>query len=149
MAQIKAKRLKGNEGELFAFKVGLTRSLYERGYSVEKIRELFKLIDWMLWLPSEFDEKLRRAVDEAQGDKIMPYITTFERLSYNEGFEEAEKRFAQERQEAEARVLQERRDTVRQLLSAGALNNLTDEQIAQTFKLSVEEVTSIRLGSQH
>ena len=62
--------------------------------------------------------------------------------AYNEGFEEAEKRFEQER-------LQERRDTVRQLLSAGALNNLTDEQIAQTFKLSVEEVASIRLGSQH
>ena len=146
MAQIKAKRLKGNEGELFAFKVGLTRSLYERGYSVEKIRELFKLIDWMLWLPSEFDEQLRRAVDEAQGDKIMPYITTFERLSYNEGFEEAEKRFEQERLKAAQEQLEKTKNIARGMFS---VEGLDDKRIADITGLSVAEITELRLSSQH
>ena len=142
MAQIKAKRLKGHEADLLSHKTGLVRTLFERNYQREDIIQLFKLIDWMILLPNLETAEFKKKVINLEREFNMPYINTVESLARKEGFEEAEKRFEQER-------LQERRDTVRQLLSAGALNNLTDEQIAQTFKLSVEEVASIRLGSQH
>ena len=156
MAQIKAKRLKGHNQALFEFRLGLTRLLYQRGYSREQVVELFHFIGWMIRLPKPLEYQLIEAVKIVEEEYKMPYINTVEQYGIEKGIEQAEKRFeqerlkaAQERQEAEVRVLQERRETVRQLLSVNALNNLTDDQIAQTFKLSVEEVASIRLGSQH
>ena len=150
MAQIKAKRLKGNEEGLLTNKIALIRELYRRDYTVEQIKALFIVIDWMIYLPTpqvkQFSQEMRAI--EKESNKMI-YTTSIEQLAREEAREEAEKRFAQERQEAEALALQERRDTVRQLLSAGALNNLTDDQIAQTFKLSIEEVANIRLGSQN
>ena len=51
MEQIKAKRLKGNKEGLFEFRLGLTRSLYHRGYNREQVVELFNFIGWMIQLP--------------------------------------------------------------------------------------------------
>ena len=158
MSQIKAKRLKGNEEGLLTNKIALIRELYRRDYTVEQIKALFIVIDWMIYLPTpqvkQFSLEMRAI--EKESNKMI-YTTSIEQLARDEAREEAEKRaeqrFAQERQEAEARAaqerLQERRETVRQLLSANALNNLTDEQIAQTFKLTLEEVADMRLSSKH
>jgi hypothetical protein len=39
-----------------AWKVRLIRGLYERGLDKEAVRQLFRLIDWMMDLPAELDE---------------------------------------------------------------------------------------------
>ena len=50
--------------------------------------------------------------------------------------------------QAEKDFEQKQRETVRQLLAIDALT-LTDEQIAETFKLAVEDVAQLRLEHQH
>ena len=111
--------------------MGLTRLLYQRGYSREQVVELFHFIGWMIRLPKPLEYQLIEAVKVVEEEYKMPYINTVEQYGIEKGIEQAEKRFeqerlkaAQERQEAEVRVLQERRETVRQLLSVNALNNL-------------------------
>ncbi|NLW06242.1 MAG: hypothetical protein GX029_13625 [Pseudomonadaceae bacterium] len=152
MAQIKTKRLKsaGKDKELLLFQIALTRSLFERGYTEDKIRELFNIIDWMINLPLDLRVELKSAVDAIQEEKKMPAMNTFEILSYKEGFEEAykeaEERFAQERQEAEARAAEKQCHSIRQLIVQGILN---DTQIAEVFGVSVAYVAELRLGSKH
>ena len=137
MAQIKAKRLKGNNQGLYEFRLGLTRSLYKRGYTREQVVELFNFIGWMIQLPEPLEDQLFEAIKIVEEELEMPYINVIERHGIRQGRLEAEKDFEQKQ-----------RETVRQLLAIGALI-LTDEQIAETFKLSVEDVAQLRLEHQH
>lgn len=138
MAQIKAKRLKGNNEGLYDFRLGLTRSLYKRGYNREQVVELFNFIRWMIQLPESLEERLIEAVKEIEEELKMPYINTVEQYGIKQGIAQGIKQG----------IEQGRLETVRQLLALGALT-LTDEQIVQTFKLSAKEVAQLRLGNKH
>lgn len=74
--------------ERYQGKLRLAKSLYQRGYSRQDIVELFRLIDWMMVLPSaiesEFKEEFRRFEEDLQ----MPYVTSIERLARQEGLSE-------------------------------------------------------------
>jgi hypothetical protein len=63
----------------------LTRRLYERGYSRENVLELFRLIDWLLYLPEEQRIEFRRELMEYEASKFMPYITSIEEMGRQEG----------------------------------------------------------------
>jgi hypothetical protein len=36
------------------------QGLYDRGWSAEQVRQLLRLLDWMLWLPEELDQRFRQ-----------------------------------------------------------------------------------------
>ncbi|GLR65033.1 hypothetical protein [Marinospirillum insulare] len=133
MAQIKAKRVKDSE-LLLTSKLGLIRSLYERGYSREQVVELFNIIDWMIKLPTPLEMQFKTLVEQIQEEKKMPYINTFERLARQEGLQEGRQ---VGRQEADERALQEKLVSARQLLSLGVLSK---EQIAEVLNLPLEKV---------
>jgi predicted transposase YdaD len=52
------------------------------------VRELFRVIDWMLELPEELQEAFRHEVHRYEQEKRMPYVTSIERLGKEEGREE-------------------------------------------------------------
>ncbi len=52
LAHLKTMATRGNEADRLAWKVRLVRNLYECGLSSGDVRELFRLIDWMMDLPS-------------------------------------------------------------------------------------------------
>jgi hypothetical protein len=71
-----------------AMKWEITRRLYERGHSKENVLELFRLIDWLLYLPEQQRIEFRREVFEYEASKHMPYITSIEEMGRKEGRQE-------------------------------------------------------------
>jgi hypothetical protein len=53
-------------------KLGLVRRLYERGYPRERILSLFRFIDWLLALPEEREQALRRTLRTMEEEGHMP-----------------------------------------------------------------------------
>jgi len=70
------------------WKVRLIRSLYERGYEADEIRRLFRVIDWMMDLPTDLEIQFKSDLESIEKEKQMPYVTSVERLAKAEGLEE-------------------------------------------------------------
>lgn len=54
------------------------RGLYQRGYTRNQILELFRLIEWMMVLPTTLDRSFREELRRVHEENRMPYITGFE-----------------------------------------------------------------------
>jgi len=67
------------------WKFRVIRGLYERGFTADQVRELFRLIDWMMDLPEELEMELRQELSQFEEEKQMPYVTSVERLARKEG----------------------------------------------------------------
>ena len=74
----------------FTWKLRLIRGLYDRGWTVEDVRQLFRLIDWMMALPMELQGKFRSEMYHFEEERHMPYLSSFERLAKEEGRAEAQ-----------------------------------------------------------
>jgi len=89
MAQIHAKATKDAEMRR-AWKFRLTRLMYDRGYARKTILELFRVIDWMLQLPSGLEAAFRQDLYAFEESKQMPYVTTVERAGIEKGLQQGE-----------------------------------------------------------
>ncbi|MGH7169408.1 MAG: cytosolic protein, partial [Gemmataceae bacterium] len=76
---------RGNPADRHAWKVRLVRNLYERGFSPKDVRELFRLIDWLMELPPALANVFRQDLDKIQEERSMPYVTSIERLARGDG----------------------------------------------------------------
>jgi hypothetical protein len=85
LAHLKARQTHGNPADRHAWKIWLVRGLYERGFSAKDVRELFRIIDWMMELPPALVKVFRQEVDQIQEERRMPYVTSIERLARREG----------------------------------------------------------------
>ena len=52
------------------------------------ILELYRLIDWLMWLPEDLTLAFRQQVLEYEAEVRMPYVTTTERQARAEGRQE-------------------------------------------------------------
>jgi hypothetical protein len=68
-----------------AWKVRLVKGLYERGFSAEDVRQLFRFIDWIMDLPEAEERRFWHEVDAFQEEKRMPFITIAERVGMEKG----------------------------------------------------------------
>lgn len=62
--------------------------MYERGYAKVDILELFRVIDWILRLPSALEQEFLRELQTYEKAQQMPYITSIERLGIQKGIEQ-------------------------------------------------------------
>jgi hypothetical protein len=85
LAHLKARQTHGSPADRHAWKVRLVRGLYERGFGAKDVRELFRLIDWLMELPPALAKVFRQELDKIQEEKRMPYVTSIERLARREG----------------------------------------------------------------
>ncbi len=69
-------------------KTQLVRNLYTLGYSSDIIREVFRLIDWMMRLRPNLDRRFKAELVAYEEELHMPYVTSIERLAKEEGREE-------------------------------------------------------------
>jgi hypothetical protein len=67
----------------------LVRGLYDLGYNATRVREIFRLIDWMMHLQIDLDERFRQELYSFEETRTMPYVTSIERLAKAEGKAEA------------------------------------------------------------
>jgi hypothetical protein len=65
--------------------VRLVRGLYDRGLTAEQVRQLFRLIDWMLQLPEDLQERFEEDIFRFEEDRRMPYVTSIERNAIKKG----------------------------------------------------------------
>ena len=84
-AQIAALRTAGDPEGRYRAKWQLVRKLYEMGYNAEQVRELFGLIDWMMHLRVDLEQRFKQELDEFEESLQMPYVTSVERIAKAEG----------------------------------------------------------------
>ena len=85
MAHLQTKETRHKPEQRLEFKWKLIRSLYERGYNKEDVRQLFHFIDWIMKLPEELTRQLKERITEYEEEQKMPYITTMERRGIEKG----------------------------------------------------------------
>ena len=84
-AQIAALRTAGDPEGRYRAKWQLVRNLYEMGYNAERVRELFRLIDWMMHLREDLEERFKQELDQLEESLQMPFVTSVERIAKAEG----------------------------------------------------------------
>jgi hypothetical protein len=85
LAHLKARQTHDDPTGRCGWKIRLVRNLYERGFSPKDVRELFRVIDWLMELPPPLVTVFWQEVDKVQAEKRMPYITSIERLGVRRG----------------------------------------------------------------
>jgi hypothetical protein len=66
------------------WKLRLIKGLYERGLDKRQVRELFRLIDWMMDLPASLVPLFWQEMTQFEQEKCMPYVTSIERYAREE-----------------------------------------------------------------
>jgi len=88
MAHLRSCETRGRVRERYAWKLRLTRKLYERGYSREEVLGLYRFIDMVLSLPEELEEEYHEEIFKEEEVRDMPYITTAERIGMRKGLQQ-------------------------------------------------------------
>ena len=84
-AQVAALRTASDPEGRYQAKWQLVRNLYQIGYNAQQVRELFRLIDWMMHLRVDLEERFKQELDELEESLQMPYVTSVERIAKTEG----------------------------------------------------------------
>jgi hypothetical protein len=88
LAHLKTLETREDQGERHSWKVRLIKGLYDRGWAANDVRQLFRLIDWMMDLPKALEATFWREIKRYEEEKHMPFITTPERIGREEGLSE-------------------------------------------------------------
>jgi hypothetical protein len=79
LAHLKTLETRDDPANRRTWKMRLVRGLYEQGFSSEDVRQLLRMIDWLMELPPLLQQQFDRELDEYEEGRRMPYVTTFER----------------------------------------------------------------------
>ncbi len=66
-------------------KIQVVKGLYRRGWSAEDVRQLFRVVDWLLELPATFQGEFQESLYTWEETMRMPYITSVERWGIEKG----------------------------------------------------------------
>ena len=86
-AQIAALRTTSDPVGRFNAKTQLVRNLYTAGYNADQVREIFRLIDWMMHLRRDLSEQFQADLVAFEKEQQMPYVTSIERHAEERGLE--------------------------------------------------------------
>jgi hypothetical protein len=79
LAHLKALETRQEPAGRRTWKLRLVRGLYERGFSTEDVRQLFRVIDWLMELPPRVGRRFEQELDEYEEGRRMRYVTSIER----------------------------------------------------------------------
>jgi hypothetical protein len=85
LAHLKTQQTHGDPAGRHAWKIRLVRNLYERGFSAKDVRELFRIIDWLMVLPPPLVDVFWQELDRIQEERRMPYVSSIERVWHCRG----------------------------------------------------------------
>ena len=85
LANWATQRTRHDPPERKRWKWDLTRRLYEAGLDRKDILELYRLLDWLMRLPEGLEREYKQQLKEYEQSKIMPYVTSIERMGREEG----------------------------------------------------------------
>lgn len=84
-AHLQSLQTAGHPNERKLAKWSLIREIIDAGGTPERIRKLYRLIDWFLELPVELQESLRSDIKKYEEERFMPYVTSDERIALDKG----------------------------------------------------------------
>jgi hypothetical protein len=79
LAHLKALETRRDPEGRRAWKFRLVRGLYERGFKAKDVRQLFRLIHWLMELPPPLEQSFRQELEAYEEGRHMPFVTSFER----------------------------------------------------------------------
>lgn len=88
MAHLKTQETRGDNANRYGWKLRLTRGLYERGYSGEQVRKLFRFIDWVMWLPDDLRQTYWTEVRHIEEEKRMPFVDIATEMGLRQGLQQ-------------------------------------------------------------
>jgi hypothetical protein len=88
LVQLKVQETRGSPEERWRWKVRLIKGLYDRGLSADQVRELFRLLDWMVQLPEDLQGRFEEELFRFEEERHMPYVTSVERSALKRGRQE-------------------------------------------------------------
>ena len=80
-AQVEALRTAADAEGRYRAKWLLVRGLYDLAYNAQQVREVIRLIDWMMHLRIDLEKRFQEALNDFEEEQTMPYITSMERLA--------------------------------------------------------------------
>jgi len=87
VAHLKTQATRGNDAERQAWKIHLIRGLYRLGYNANRIRKLYRVLDWLLRLPKEAEKMVWKEIVQIERESKMPYVTSAELIGMEQGME--------------------------------------------------------------
>ena len=87
LAHLAARRTRTDPARRLQAKLGITRRLYDLGYSAEQVRQAFGFVDWLLRLPDELRGEFVQQLRAFEENRQMTYITSIEELGIEQGIE--------------------------------------------------------------
>jgi hypothetical protein len=85
LAHLDTQETRHDQGERKDRKFSLIKRLRGRGWSETQVRQLFKLIDWMMELPPPLADEFWEELKQHEEKEHVPFITTPERYGRLEG----------------------------------------------------------------
>ncbi len=137
MAHLKTQETRRNLSSRKAWKLSLIRQLYEKGYARQEIINLFRFIDWVMILPEGLSRAFWQELKAYEEEQRMPYLSSIERIGFEEGRKQGLEEGIEEGIEQGAR--QEARSLVLRLLTR-RLKNLPDPIQSQIDALTLSQL---------
>jgi len=88
LAHLLTRQTRRSPRARYAAKVKLIKGLYERGWAADDVRQVFRMIDWMMNLPKPLEVEFCHEIKQYEEKKEMPFITTPERIGREEALAE-------------------------------------------------------------
>lgn len=87
-AHLYTRRTRQSLSARFDAKLRLVRLLYARDWTRQRILDFFSVLDWMMRLPRELEQRLWQDVENIEGERKVKYVTSVERLAIERGLEQ-------------------------------------------------------------
>jgi hypothetical protein len=80
LAHTQALATRGDPPTRLQWKLRVAKGLYQRGWGADDIRELFRLVDWIMDLPDNLEDAFCVGMFQFDEEKRMRYVTSIERF---------------------------------------------------------------------
>lgn len=88
LAHLQTRATRQDPQARYAAKWHLVQLLYERGWSKQRIIDLFIVIDWMMTLPEHLTQALWQNLNNLEQEKKMAYVSSVERIGIEKGMQQ-------------------------------------------------------------
>ena len=79
LAHVKTLQTRDDPRDRKDWKLRIARGLYGCGFPEEDVRQLLRLVDWLMELPAELESGYDQELSEFEEKQRMPYVTSYER----------------------------------------------------------------------
>jgi hypothetical protein len=85
VAHLQSQATRRDPTQRMNWKIRLFRGLRQRNLSAAQVRELLRIVDWFLDLPSQQEQQFQRELQVLEREEAMPFIPSYERQARAEG----------------------------------------------------------------